>query len=86
MSWDLAYFVIAVVCGLFGIWFLGRRRNFFTSMMGIFWFLAVLFKQYLPRVWAFEFLRGVPPVGTLILYVIIPVFLVISFFSAGSRR
>lgn len=86
MNWELVYFVIAVVCGLFGIWFLGRRRNFFTALMGIFWFLAVLFQQYLPRVSSFVVARGLPSVGSLILYVIVPVFLVLSFFAGGNRR
>ena len=66
MNWELVFFVIAVVCGLFGIWFLGRRRNFFTSLMGIFWFLAVLFQQYLPRVSSFVIARGIPSVESLI--------------------
>jgi len=86
VNWTLAYFIIAVACGLFGIWFLGRRRNFFTSLMGIFWFLAVLFQQYLPRVSSFQFVKGVPAVGTLLLYVIIPICLVLSFFAGGNRR
>ena len=85
MTWNIAFFVIALVCGLLGVWFLARNGNFFTAIGAILWFLYVLFEQYLPKVSTFH-LAGFPQLGTLVLYFFMPVCLVASFFTGGSRR
>lgn len=85
MGWSTAYFIIGIVAGILGIWNLARHRNAFLSLTGILWFFIVLFERYIPQVSRFHILAGIPQVGTLLLYVLLPVFLILAFF-AGSRR
>ena len=85
MGWNTVFLVISILAGILGIWNLARQRNVFLSLTGIFWFLVVLFMLYIPKVYHYEIIRGIPGVGTLFLYVIIPVFVILSFFGGGRR-
>jgi hypothetical protein len=86
MGWSTLFFIIAVIVGIIGIWNLARQRSIFLSLAGILWFLIVLFERYIPSVYTYRIAEGVPGLGTLFLYVAVPVFLVIAFFTASSRR
>jgi hypothetical protein len=86
MGWSTLFFIIAIIVGIIGIWNLARQRSIFLSLAGILWFLIVLFERYIPSVYTYRIAEGVPALGTLFLYVVVPVFLVIAFFTAGNRR
>jgi len=86
MGWNTLFFVIAIIVGIVGIWNLARQRSIFLSLAGILWFLIVLFERYIPSVYTYRIAEGVPGLGTLFLYVVLPIFLVIGFFTTGSRR
>ncbi|MGA2480626.1 MAG: hypothetical protein ABSG63_17905 [Spirochaetia bacterium] len=85
MGWSTVYLVLAILAGILGIWNLARQRNVFLSLTGILWFLVVLFKQYIPQYYNTVIIRGVPVVGDLFLFVIIPILVILSFFSGGRR-
>lgn len=85
MGWSTAYFIIGVVAGILGIWNLARNRNVFLSLTGILWFFIMLFERYIPQVYRFHLASGLPNVGTLLLYVLVPVFLILAFFTWGRR-
>lgn len=84
MVWSTVYLVIAIIAGIVGIWNLARQRSIFLSLTGILWFLVVLFKWFVPSVYGYRIAEGIPDVGDLILYVVMPVFLILAFFTAYS--
>ncbi len=85
MAWSTVYLVIAIIAGIFGIWNLARRRNVFLAIAGILWFLIILFKNYVPRVYDYVLISGVPEVGSLLLFVLMPVLLIFAYFTGGRR-
>ena len=85
MGWSTVYLVLAILAGILGIWNLARQRNVFLSMTGILWFLVILFKHYIPQYYNVIIIRGVPFIGDLFLFAIIPIFVILSFFSGGRR-
>jgi hypothetical protein len=86
MGWGTVYFIIAIIAGIIGIWNLAQNRNVFLSLTGILWFLVSLFERYIPNAYGYVIAKGMPSIGSLFLYVVIPVFIIISFFTARSRR
>jgi hypothetical protein len=84
MGWGTAFFIISIVAGILGIWNLALRRNVFLCLTGILWFFIVLFERYIPQVYRFRIITGIPEVGTLLLYVVVPLFVILAFFT--NRR
>ena len=86
-TWTTVYLITAIVAGAMGIWTLARgSRNSYLSIAGILRFAAILFRFFIPDVARFVIVRGLPTLGDLMLYLAVPVFLVLSFLFAGSRR
>ncbi len=85
MGWSTVYLILAILAGIFGIWNLARQRNIFLSLTGILWFLIVLFELYIPKIYDYQIASGMPGVGRLALYVVIPIFLIFAFFSQNRR-
>ena len=85
MAWSTIYLVLAILVAILGIWNIARRRSLFLSFIGILWFVFVLFERYVPTAFNFVVLRGLPDVGDIIQYLLIPLLLVIAFFT-GIRR
>jgi hypothetical protein len=86
MGWSTLFFIVGILFGVIGIWNLARQRNIFLALAGILWFLVVLFERYIPRVYNYQLAEGVPALGLLFLYLVIPIFLIIAFFNAPNRR
>lgn len=86
MVWSTVYLVIAIIAGIVGIWNLARQRSIFLSLTGILWFLVVLFQWFVPKVYDYRIAENIPAVGTLVLYVVIPIFLILAFLTTYSRR
>ncbi len=85
MGWQTVYLVISIVLGILGIWNLARQRNVFLSISSILWFLVVLFKFFVRDIYEYVLISGIPGVGDLVLFVLIPVFLFLAFFSYYRR-
>ncbi len=85
MGWRTAYLVLAIIVGIVGIWNLARQRNVFLSLTGIIWLLLILLQLYIPKWYDYSIASGVPAIGTLVLYLLVPLFLVISFFTQGRK-
>ena len=85
MAWCTVYLVLAILVAVLGIWNIARRRSVFLSLIGIVWFVVVLFERWVPEAYNYVIVRGIPSVGALLLYLVIPVLLVVAFFT-GSRR
>ena len=86
MIWNTVYLVIAVIAGIVGIWNLARQRAIFLSLTAVLWFLIVLFERYVPKVYNYHVSDGVPALGSLFLFVVLPIFLIFSFFTTFNRR
>jgi hypothetical protein len=86
MGWSTVYLILGILAGIIGIWNLARQRNIFLSLTGILWFLVILFDQYIPKVYGYRIAAGAPQLGTLFLYVVIPIFVILAFFTSTSRR
>jgi hypothetical protein len=84
-AWHTVYLIISIILGILGIWNLARQRNVFLAISGIFWFLIVLFQFFVPDIYNYVLISGMPSVGDLSLFVVVPVFLFLAFFS-GYRR
>ena len=85
MGWNTAFLVLGILAGILGIWNLARQRNVFLSLTGILWFLVVLFKYYIPNLYKYELASGVPGVGDLVLFLLIPIFIIFAFFTSYRR-
>ncbi len=85
MGWSTVYLILAIIAAILGIWNLARQRNVFLSLAGILWFLIVLFKQYIPKVYDYNLVSGLPVVGDLLLLVVLPIFVIFAFFAGGRR-
>jgi hypothetical protein len=85
MGWSTVYLVLAIIAAILGIWNLARQRNVFLSLSGILWFLIVLFMQYIPKVYNYSLVSGLPDVGPLLLLVLLPIFMILAFFAGGRR-
>jgi len=85
MGWSTVYLVLAIIAAIIGIWNLARQRNVFLSLTGILWFLIVLFMRYIPNVYNYNLISGLPVVGELLLLVILPIFVILAFFAGGRR-
>jgi tetrahydromethanopterin S-methyltransferase subunit C len=85
MGWNTAFLVLGIIAGILGIWNLARQRSIFLSLTGILWFLVVLFKNYIPRLYNYELASGVPGVGDLVLFLLIPIFIIFAFFTSYRR-
>ena len=85
MGWSTLYLILGILAGILGIWNLARQRNVFLSLTGILWFLIILFDFYIPKVYNYHIVRDLPGVGTHFLYVIIPILVILSFFTGGRR-
>jgi hypothetical protein len=85
MDWSYVYLIIGALCFLAGGWRLSRGGSVLLPLVGILWFLVVLFQFFIPEVYRFNLIRGVPSAGRLIHYVIIPVVILILI-AAGRRR
>jgi hypothetical protein len=84
-AWHTVYLIISIILGILGIWNLARQRNVFLAIASIFWFLIVLFRFFVPNIYDYILISGMPSVGELSLFVVVPVFLFLAFFS-GYRR
>jgi hypothetical protein len=85
MGWNTAFLVLGILAGILGIWNLARQRNIFLALTGILWFLVVLFRNYIPRLYNYELASGVPVVGDLVLFLLIPIFIILAFFTSYRR-
>jgi hypothetical protein len=86
MGWSTVFFILSILAGILGIWNLAQQRNVFLSLTGILWFLVLLFQQYIPKAYNYPIATGGPSIGTLFLYVVIPLFIILSFFTSRTRR
>jgi hypothetical protein len=83
--WNTVYLVISIIAGIVGIWNLARQRNIFLSLTGIIWFLVVLFSLYIKNIYNYRIAEGVPGIGDLVLFILVPVFFILAFFSSNRR-
>lgn len=85
MAWSTVYLILAIIVAVLGIWNIARQRSIFLSLIGIVWFVVVLFERWVPEAYQYVIVRGIPSVGSLLLYLVIPLLLVVAFFT-GNRR
>jgi hypothetical protein len=84
--WTTVYLVISIIAGIVGIWNLARQRNVFLSLTGIVWFLVVLFRFVVDqKFYNHPIADGLPGIGELVLFILIPVFFILAYFSSNRR-
>ena len=84
--WTTVYLVISIIAGIVGIWNLARQRNVFLSLTGIVWFLVVLFRFVVDqKYYNYRIAEGLPGIGELVLFILIPVFFILAYFSSNRR-
>lgn len=85
MAWSTVYLVLAILVAVLGIWNIARQRSIFLSLIGIVWFVVVLFERWVPEAYNYVIVRGVPTLGSLLLFLVIPLLLVVAFFTSSRR-
>ncbi len=85
MQWATIYLIFAILTGGLGIWKIARGRNTFLGLLGILWFLIILFKFYVPDLFNMSLIRGIPTLGRLLEYLVLPVFLLLSYINTRRR-
>ncbi len=83
--WDIIYFIIGIVLAVVGIWNLAQRRFIFLSIVSLLFFLVALF-TFIVKIGIIDFVL-IPgtTVGSLVIYGVIPIFLILAFFTRSSR-
>jgi hypothetical protein len=84
MAWSVVFLIGGIATLVLGVFSLVQRRQTFLGIAGIIWFCIVLFSQYIPAVYKFPIIQGVPVLGELLLFLALPVFLILAFFSRRS--
>lgn len=85
MAWNITYFVISIIAAVIGVWNLAQKRFVFLSIACFVWFLIVLFTFIIPtNVMGFELIPGAT-VGSLATYIIMPILIVLAFFSRRTN-
>ncbi len=85
MQWATIYLIFAILTGGLGIWKIARGRNTFLGLLGILWFLIILFKFYVPDLFNMSLIRRIPTLGRLLEYLVLPVFLLLSYINTRRR-
>ncbi|MBN1501392.1 MAG: hypothetical protein JW982_14625 [Spirochaetes bacterium] len=78
MSWNVIYFLIALTLLIVSIWKLARYQAFYLGLAGITFFIAVLTLYFIPQVYDFVIIKGLPTFGRILHYIALPVLLVFS--------
>jgi hypothetical protein len=81
MAWNVICLIGGIATLVLGVFSLMQKKHFFLSLAGIVWFLVVLFNFFVANVYNFILIQGVPSLGNLLLFIALPVFIVLSFFS-----
>jgi len=79
------YLLIGIVCFLAGVWRITRRGTVFPGLAGILWFFIALFLFYLPEVYNFVLIKGIPTFGRLLHYILLPLFILFGFLEWKNR-
>ena len=85
MTWNIVYLIIAIVVGIIGIWNLARQRGPLLSLTGILWFLVILFKLYIAKIYDVRIADGIPVIGDLVLYGLIPLLLIFALLTPSRK-
>ena len=85
MSWKYVYLIIAVLALVAAIWRVARGSRLLLPVLGILWFLVVLFLYFIPDAYNFVLISGVPSLGRLIHYLAVPALIILLLLS-GKRR
>jgi hypothetical protein len=85
MAWNIIYFLIAIAAAVVGFWNIAQRQYIFLSIACILFFLVVLF-TFIAEVGIIGFVL-IPgtTVGNLVLFGLVPVFIILGFFSRRPR-
>jgi predicted membrane metal-binding protein len=81
MTWNVIFLIGGIATLVLGIFSLVQRRQTFLAVAGILWFCIVLFSQFIPNVYNAVIIKGLPVLGNLVLFLALPTFLVLAFFS-----
>lgn len=85
MAWNIVYFIVSIVMAVLGIWNLAKKRFIFLALACFIWFLLVLFSFIIKLDFInYQLLPGAT-ISQLVTYLIIPVFIILSFFSRRSN-
>jgi hypothetical protein len=85
VAWNIIYFIVAIATAVVGIWNLAQRRFIFLSIVCLLFFLVALFSFIVPiGVIDFVLIPGTT-VGNLALFGVIPIFIILAFFTRNSR-
>ena len=84
MTWNVIFLIGGIATLVLGIFSLVQRRQTFLAVAGILWFCIVLFSQFIPGVYNAVIIKGLPILGHLVLFLALPTFLVLAFFSRNN--
>ncbi len=84
MAWSVVFLIGGIATLVLGVFSLVQRRQTFLSIAGIIWFCIVLFSEYIPGAYNAIIIQGMPSLGKLLLFLGLPVFLILAFFSRRS--
>lgn len=78
MTWNTIFFIIAAVVLAFGIYRIIRVGGNYLSYTAIAWFIAIFFMMYIPGVYDMHLIDGIPSLGKIIHYIVMPVLMTIT--------
>ncbi len=86
MSWSIVYLLLAITCVIGAVWRAARGGNLFLVLTGFVLFFSFLFRFYVPSLNNLRMVDGLPTLGSLLEYVLLPGFLALALFSVRTRR
>jgi len=85
MAWNVVFLIGGITTLVLGIYSFTQRKRLFLSIIGVVWFLIVLFKLFIPNVYGFVLIQGIPVLGDILLFLVLPALLVLAFFQHRLR-
>jgi hypothetical protein len=82
MTWNMIFFIISAVVLAFGIYRIIRVGGNYLSYTAIAWFTAMLFMMYLPNLYDLHLINGIPSLGKIVHYIIMPILLTITLIKS----
>ncbi len=84
-SWSIIYLTIGVVVLIAAVWRVARNGNLFLALAGITYCVGIALLFFFQELYGLLVIPGLPPLGRILQYIALPVFIGIAILSIKHR-
>jgi hypothetical protein len=85
VDWHHLYLIVGIAALLIGIWKLAKGSRVVPPLLGILWFLVVLFQYFIPEAYRLVLIKGMPSLGNVLHYLALPALIILLLAIRGHR-